>query len=346
VNLSLLAASVGANLDGVLELASSTGQTLAVANPATSFGATLAKTLAAGTYYVIVRASGGYGNAGRYHLNGTMLGNTTTSTPTTPPVSSPPSASPPPAAPPTTPTTPVTTRIIDNGSAGFSTSGAWQRATGVGSSGDIAWTPAASSGASAAWTFTGLASGQYRIAASWPGSKLYSSTAPFSIYAGSQLVGRVKVNQERAASTFTASSTQWQNLGTFTITGNSLTVRVTSDAEGRVIADAVRLERVYASIGGTLVNRGALPATEAFGLDATEAVVPGERRAEIDDVVFTPSDDQKWLAAAQQHLDFMRFQATRSQALLGTAGSRSSASLAAEEAELPDVRAQAELGHE
>jgi len=115
----------------------------------------------------------------------------------------------------------------------------------------------------------------------------------------------VRVNQERAASTFTASSTQWQNLGTFSVTGNSLTVRVTSDAEGRVIADAVRLERVYASIGGTLVNRGALPAVADFEFEAAEPSGIGERPAGIDDVIFAPAEEPGW-RAVQQHLDFLR----------------------------------------
>src|SRR5262245_44009865 len=72
VNLSLRAAAVGANLDGVLELLNTAGQTIASVNPTASLGATLARTLAAGTYFLVVRGSGGYGNVGRYTLQGTV----------------------------------------------------------------------------------------------------------------------------------------------------------------------------------------------------------------------------------------------------------------------------------
>ena len=66
-----LSTAAGANLDGVLELLNSAGTVLATANPAASYGATLARTLAAGTYYAVVRSSGGYGNLGQYTLRGT-----------------------------------------------------------------------------------------------------------------------------------------------------------------------------------------------------------------------------------------------------------------------------------
>lgn len=301
LNLSLGVAGVGANLDGTLELLNSSGQTITVASPAGSLGAALSRSLTAGTYYVVVRGNGSYGNVGRYKLSGTLGGSQITPV-TPPPPTTPPPTTPPPTSPTPTPPT-ASTRIIDNGSAGFTTSGVWQRATGVGSAGDINWAAAGSTGATANWTFTNLAPGQYRVAASWPGSKLYSSAAPFSIYAGNRMLTTVRVNQERAASTFNASSTLWQNLGTFTVSANSLTVRLGSDKEGRVIADAIRLERVFATSGGTLVRSGALlPAEElAMLLPETAAADP---RSEIDDVLFAPSGDDYVPAAVQQHQRF------------------------------------------
>jgi hypothetical protein len=279
LNLSLSSAGVGANLDGALDLLNAAGQTIASASPAGALGASLARTLAAGTYYVVVRASGGYGNLGRYTLRGGLSGGRASEQPQTPPATPP--TSPLPAAPAS-----KAIRIIDNGAAGFATSGTWQRATGVGSSGDIAWTAAGKSGAEASWTFTGLAAGQYRIAASWPGSKLYSSHAPFSVHSGGRLLGTVRVNQERAARTFTASDTRWQNLGTFTVSGNSLTVRLAADSEGRVIADAIRLERVFATSGGTLARAGELllaePPEPQIDEAAGETLLPDE----IDNAIF------------------------------------------------------------
>jgi hypothetical protein len=72
VTFQLSGAAYGANLDGVLELRSAAGQTIVTANPSTSLGASLSANLAGGTYYVVARSSGGYGNVGQYTLRGTV----------------------------------------------------------------------------------------------------------------------------------------------------------------------------------------------------------------------------------------------------------------------------------
>jgi hypothetical protein len=262
VNLLLQAAAVGADLDGVLEIENSAGQTIALASPAGSLDASLTTHLAAGTYYVVVRSSGGYGNLGRYTLAGTIPGGT--SQPNPPP----PNQHPQPPPPPTNPATdqgegesgPAATsapRIIDDGGAGYSASGLWQSSTAAGYASDVRFA-AAGSAAASTWTFTGLAPGQYRLAATWTGSRLNASAAPFSAYSGNQLLGTVRVNQQRSSSTFTADGAAWQSLGTFTVTGSTLTVRLNSAASGRVVADAVRLERVYSTTGGSALAHNAL----------------------------------------------------------------------------------------
>jgi hypothetical protein len=72
VTFQLSGAAYGSNLDAVLELRSATGQTIASANPSSSLGASLSTSLAGGTYYVVARSSGGYGNVGQYTLRGTV----------------------------------------------------------------------------------------------------------------------------------------------------------------------------------------------------------------------------------------------------------------------------------
>jgi Metallo-peptidase family M12B Reprolysin-like len=88
VSFTLDAAPIGANLDGVLELVNASGVTIATANSADSYGASLDRTLGAGTYYLMVRSSGGYGNIGRYTLRGTASAGTVAQPPT-PPAASP-----------------------------------------------------------------------------------------------------------------------------------------------------------------------------------------------------------------------------------------------------------------
>jgi hypothetical protein len=256
-------AQYGADLDGVIELQNSAGKTLAVANPATTLGASLSTTLATGTYYLVVHSSGGYGNLGRYTLHGSASGATATPItqppPTTTPIPSPPQDKPegessttPPAPPP--PSTTATIRVADDGDSGFASTGVWQKLTGVGYASDTHWAAAGNSAAST-WNFTGLAPGQYRLAATWSGSRLNALDAPFSISSGSRSLGTVKVNQQRSASTFTSGGAAWQSLGTFTITGSTITVRLNSAASGRVVADAIRLERVYSTSGGSALKQ-------------------------------------------------------------------------------------------
>lgn len=236
-------AQYGPNLDGVLELQNANGQTLVTINPATSYDATLTTTLAAGTFYLVVRSSGGYGNLGRYTLTGAVAAATTT------PSSPQPAPTAPTTQPSTTPITTTTLRVVDDGTSAFASTGTWQTTTGVGYSSDIR-TSAAGSSATSTWTFAGLAAGQYRLAATWTGSAMNATDAPFAISSGSKLLTTVKVNQQRAASTFTDGGAGWQNLGTVTITGSTITVKLSSSVSGRVIADAIRLERVDAMSGG------------------------------------------------------------------------------------------------
>jgi hypothetical protein len=154
--------------------------------------------------------------------------------------------------------------MIDNGSAGFTAAGSWQHSTASGHLGDTHWIANGATSATAAWNFTGLAPGQYRLAATWPASRLYATDALFSIRGGGQTLGSVRVNQQRAAATFSDAGIDWQNLGTFTVTGNALTVQLNGSTTGRAVADAVRLERVYSTSGGTAFRKLGL-AGEEFG---------------------------------------------------------------------------------
>jgi hypothetical protein len=242
LSFTLDVAPYGPNLDAVFELLNSAGQTLLSMSPGSSLGASLATTVAAGTYYLAIHASGGYGNLGQYTLRGTVLAQTPQPPPT-----------------PQQPGTPSSAaiRIIDNGAAGFTAAGIWRRATGLGRESDVHWAYAGNGQTAATWTFAGLEPGQYRVAATWPGSRLYATNAPFSFYSDGQFLGMVRVNQQRASSTFSNAGSQWQNLGIFSVSGNSLTVRLPNHADGRVVADGIRLERVYSTSGGTPGNRSA-----------------------------------------------------------------------------------------
>ncbi len=72
VNFSLSVDAYGPNLDSVLELRNSAGTILTTAAPSTSYGATLSYTVGAGTFYLVARGMGDYGDMGRYTITGTV----------------------------------------------------------------------------------------------------------------------------------------------------------------------------------------------------------------------------------------------------------------------------------
>ncbi len=76
-SLALQVAEYGSNLDAVLELYRDTGgtpQRVASAAPGNYLGASLSTWLREGTYYVVVRSQGVYGDVGTYTLTGNMPG--------------------------------------------------------------------------------------------------------------------------------------------------------------------------------------------------------------------------------------------------------------------------------
>lgn len=135
-------------------------------------------------------------------------------------------------------------RAIDNGSTGFTTTGTWTRYLYQGRENDLQTAAKGTGTTTASWTFTNLPPGQYRVHASWTGIFLNATNAPFTVFDGTTAVGTVLANQEVASSGFNWSNTNWKELGTFDITGNTIRVTLTNAANDRVVADAVRVERI------------------------------------------------------------------------------------------------------
>jgi uncharacterized protein (DUF1800 family) len=140
---------------------------------------------------------------------------------------------------------PPSMRIIGNGDIGFRTIGVWAPVKGQGLPGMIRYAPAGTGANMATWTFTGLRPGQYRVAATWTTGSNRASNASYTIVGGTVPLGSVSVNQRAAPADFTDAGTAWQNLGgSYRITGDTLVVQLSDRADGYVVADAVRIERV------------------------------------------------------------------------------------------------------
>ncbi|HAC66079.1 MAG TPA: hypothetical protein DCF68_21735, partial [Cyanothece sp. UBA12306] len=131
--------------------------------------------------------------------------------------------------------------LIDDGDPDFSTVGSWFNANNQGFGGDVRYSAAGSGTDVATWTFGGLTPGTYEVAATWTAHPNRSTDAPYSIY-GDVILITMDVNQEVAPNDFSDYGVSWENLSTVTITGNTLTVQLSDEADEYVIADAIRIE--------------------------------------------------------------------------------------------------------
>jgi hypothetical protein len=137
--------------------------------------------------------------------------------------------------------------VLDNGDPGYSATGGWKTYIGAGAQGDFDHKKVGSGTETASWTLGGLAPGEYRVSVTWEPYRNRAEDAPYTVLDGVTALGTVAVNQTLAPADFTEDGVSWQDLGTYQLSGSSLTVELSDQAgpSGRkVIADAVRVERV------------------------------------------------------------------------------------------------------
>ena len=144
--------------------------------------------------------------------------------------------------PPDPPADPTT--ILDNGENGSTTIGNWSVANDQGRDDDVHFIASGDGSSKATWTITDLDPGVYEIATTWSAQSNRGTDAPYSIFVGSVPVVSIDVNQQLAPDDFTDDGSSWERLTTsLAVTGTSVTVELTNDADSFVIADAVRVER-------------------------------------------------------------------------------------------------------
>jgi hypothetical protein len=138
-------------------------------------------------------------------------------------------------------------QIVDDGNDGFSTVGTWQTYQGPEAfQYDVDFRQGFGTGSNTAtWTFAGLAAGSYRVSATWFGHPLAATNARYTVRLGTTALRTTLVNQRLAPATLCDAGALWQDLGNlYTISGGTLTVTLTDQANGYVQADAIRVERV------------------------------------------------------------------------------------------------------
>ncbi|MCA9156265.1 MAG: hypothetical protein KDA38_15840, partial [Planctomycetales bacterium] len=135
---------------------------------------------------------------------------------------------------------------VDNSNLfGYTETGSWSSSTSGGVLGNARTISAGDGSSTAKWTIAGLEPGKYRVLVSWPESSSAATNAPFSVKDANRTLGVTSINQQNPPLAHAIQNgTYYQSLGAFTITTGTLTVELTNEADGDVIADAVRIERV------------------------------------------------------------------------------------------------------
>jgi hypothetical protein len=139
-------------------------------------------------------------------------------------------------------TPPPIVQIIDDGDAGYQAVGMVDWVSG-GYLGDLDYAAAGTGSSQATWTFA-VASGRYRVAATWVAHPNRAIDSPYTIYDGSGELAQVDINQKLDPNDFSDAGGNWENLATVDVLGSTLNVTLTNQASNYVIADAVRIERI------------------------------------------------------------------------------------------------------
>lgn len=141
-------------------------------------------------------------------------------------------------------TDPVENFIIDDGDPGFSQTAGWTNLTNL-----LAYqldynyhAPGNGSGA-ATWTFSDLQAGTYQVFSKWIAFGNRATNAPYTVLDGATPLGTVGVDQTVPPTGDQSNAIVWQSLGSFSISSGTLAVRLSDNANGIVVADAVRIVR-------------------------------------------------------------------------------------------------------
>ncbi len=136
--------------------------------------------------------------------------------------------------------------IVDNGDLAFSYVGTWSDDTG-GYEGDFRTINTGSGSDAASWTFTGLEPGTYEVAISWVEAPDRATDSPWFVLDDGVGAGSTTVNQQNAPQAdYVIGGRNFEIIfATVTITDTRLDVVLTANANGYVVADAVRIKELF-----------------------------------------------------------------------------------------------------
>lgn len=120
----------------------------------------------------------------------------------------------------------------------FGAEGTWTAWTEQGFGLTLQSAPAGGGETSATWTFE-VEPGTYEVYATWTKHENRASNAPYTVFTSEGSTTRV--DQRVAPAGLDDGGVSWTRLGGYTVEGDELTVALTNDADGYVIADGVMI---------------------------------------------------------------------------------------------------------
>jgi hypothetical protein len=139
------------------------------------------------------------------------------------------------------------TFVIDDGDVGYGATSGWTTSAAGGAQGDYDFVEVGTGAETATWTQTGLAAGEYRVSVTWDAFGVRPIDAPYVVLDGTTELATENVDQSAIPASFLEDGVLWQDIGVFTIAGDTLTVRLSdlaSPSGSLIVADAVRIENV------------------------------------------------------------------------------------------------------
>jgi len=177
----------------------------------------------------------------------------------------------------------VTILFADNGDEGFTADARFKSGSRGGAYGsDVHWQRGGSGEVS--WTFTGLAEGEYFVAATWAykyNNKYNSEKVPFSITNGSgNLLATTTVDQTQTPGDFTDGGYGWNDLAPVHINDGTLVVTMgAAPTNNYAVADAIRIELNESAAPSLLVLLDTL--SESAGASTGTVVRTGETSSAV-----------------------------------------------------------------
>ncbi|QDU13974.1 Pectinesterase [Gimesia maris] len=161
----------------------------------------------------------------------------------------------------------TTTLIIDDGDTGFSSTGDFFATSWLAYYEWDAHQLNTGDTGTATWEFSGLNPGDnFNVYATWSAHGSLATNAEYSINAG----GPIVVNQRLAPNDLNSDGANWELLGTVNVTAGGLISVTLSEnaADGRIRADAIRIERTGPLMAAAGVSTSNAPAITQSDLDS------------------------------------------------------------------------------